>query len=187
MSKRAGTFITVRDVVDKVGTNVLRFVMLTRKPEQSLDFDLAKVLEQSKDNPVFYVQYAHARCFSLRRMTEETLPQALPLSRSPETGMLALLTHEAELGLIRRLCYWPRLVEAAAEAYEPHRIAFYLQELAAEFHAYWNLGTQDASLRCIQPENLPLTTARLALSRAVATVLASGLNVLGVEPVEEMR
>lgn len=187
MSKRAGTFTTVRDVVDAVGRDVVRFIMLTRKPEQPLDFDLAKVTEQSKDNPVFYVQYAHARCKSLLRMAKDEVPYALILSEKPAEAHLAALAHAAELSLIQRLASWPRTVEAAATAGEPHRIAYFLQEIAAEFHGFWNMGNDDISLRFIQKDAIDKTVARLALARAVAFVIASGLQVLGVEPVEEMR
>lgn len=185
MSKRAGTFITVRDVLDVVGRDVLRFVMLTRKPEQPLDFDLVKVQEQSKDNPVFYVQYAHARCKSLLRQPQAT--DAAVLARHPNITMLARLKHPAELAMIRKLCYWPRLVESAALAYEPHRVAYYLHEVASELHGLWTLGNDDSSLRFVQEHDIELSAARLALARAVATVIASGLAVLGVKPVEEMR
>jgi arginyl-tRNA synthetase len=185
MSKRAGTFITVRDVLEVVGKDVLRFVMLTRKPEQPLDFDLVKVQEQSKDNPVFYVQYAHARCKSLLRQPHAA--EAAARAQSPDAALLARLTHSAELALIRKLCYWPRLVESAALAYEPHRVAYFLHDLASELHGLWTLGNDDPSLRFLQENDVALSAARLALARAVATVIASGLAVLGVEPVEEMR
>ncbi len=187
MSKRAGTFTTVRDVLEAVGKDVLRFIMLTRKPEQPLDFDLTKVTEQSKDNPVFYVQYAHARCKSLIRMAEEQLPEAVEPSCSPTDAQVALLASEEELAMLKKLAEWPRVVEAAAIHYEPHRVAYYLQELAAAFHSFWNLGNDNISLRFIQKDAIDGSIARLALARAVATVIASGLTVLGVEPVEEMR
>ncbi|MFO1243031.1 MAG: arginine--tRNA ligase [Rickettsiales bacterium] len=187
MSKRSGTFTTVRDVVDAVGKDVVRFIMLTRKPEQPLDFDLAKVTEQSKDNPVFYVQYAHARCKSLLRLAREEMPEAVQASENPEEKHLSMLASTAELGLIKRLASWPRTVESAALAGEAHRIAYFLQDIAAEFHAFWNLGNDDISLRFIQKDAIDKTVARLAMARAVAFVIASGLQVLGVEPVEEMR
>jgi arginyl-tRNA synthetase len=187
MSKRAGTFVTLRDVVDEVGKDVFRFVMLTRRNDQPLDFDFAKVVEQSKDNPVFYVQYAHARARSvLRHAAEHVTAQAL----SPESlaaAPLARLTDAAELALIRHLASWPRLIENAAETHEPHRIAFYLQDLAALFHGLWNKGRDDASLRFILGDAPELTRARLALVQGVAFVVASGLSVFGVQPVEEMR
>lgn len=187
MSKRAGTFVTLRDVVDEVGKDVVRFIMLTRKNDVTLDFDYAKVREQSKDNPVFYVQYAHARTESVLRNAREALPDTpldlVNLSKS----QLNLLTDAAEVALIRLLASWPRLVEAAAEAHEPHRIAFYLGDVAAAFHALWNKGRDDAALRFIQADDRAVTLARLALIAGVKTVIASGLAVLGVEPVEEMR
>lgn len=182
MSKRAGNFVTVRDVLDEVGKDILRFVMLMRKSTQDMDFDLAKVKEQSKDNPVFYVQYAHARAKSVLRGAREQVPDAYT-NTAPD---LALLTHPAELALIRLLAGWPRAVEQAAVAHEPHRIIYFLQEVAAAFHGLWNVG-KEADLRFIQPEQPAVTAARLALARALATVVASGLAVCGVEPVEELR
>lgn len=187
MSKRAGTFVTLREVVEEVGKDVFRFIMLTRKNDASLDFDFAKVTEQSKDNPVFYVQYAHARCKSVLRMAQEEQPEAVKSSLTPTAAQLSVMSTPAELELIKLLATWPRLVEQAALAYEPHRIAFYLQELAAGFHGFWNKGNEDVSLRFILKDDLQKTIARLALVRSVATVIASGLWVLGVEPAEEMR
>ena len=185
MSKRAGTFITVRDVIDAVGKDILRFVMLMRKSDMVMDFDLAKVKEQSKDNPVFYVQYAHARAKSVLRLAREQMPDAYKLS---EKGAdITLLTHEAELTLIKLLGGWPRLVEQAAVAHEPHRIIYYLEQLAAAFHGLWNVGSKDAEIRMVQPEQPAITAARLALARALAVVVASGLTVCGVEPLEELR
>lgn len=187
MSKRAGTFVTLREVVDRVGKDVLRFIMLTRKNDAPLDFDFAKALEQSKDNPVFYVQYAHARAASVLRHAAESLPKAdLSLVGLAKVD-LKLLTDPAELGLIRAIANWPRLVEAAAEAHEPHRVAFYLSELAAAFHGLWNKGRDDASLRFILADDEALTMARLALVQGTKGAIAAGLAVLGVEPVEEMR
>lgn len=187
MSKRAGTFVTLREVVDQVGKDVFRFVMLTRRNDQALDFDFAKVVEQSKDNPVFYVQYAHARASSVMRHARdefearELAPEALAKAK------LSLLGDRDELALIRLLAQWPRLVEGAAEAHEPHRVAFYLQEVAAAFHGLWNKGNAEAHLRFIQSGAKDLTLARLALVQAVAFVVASGLRVFGVAPLEEMR
>ncbi|MBV9521702.1 MAG: arginine--tRNA ligase [Alphaproteobacteria bacterium] len=187
MSKRAGTFITLREVVDEVGKDAFRFMMLTRRNDQPLDFDFAKVTEQSKDNPVFYVQYAHARASSVLRharaefAAHDFSPAALAAASCDS------LSAAAELALIRLLAAWPRLVESAAEAHEPHRIAFYLGEVAAGFHGLWNKGKDEASLRFIVADDLAVTTARLALVQAVALVIASGLRVFGVEPVEEMR
>ena len=187
MSKRAGTFVTLREVVEQVGKNVFRFVMLTRRNDQTLDFDFAKVVEQSKDNPVFYVQYAHARARSVLRLAGNSMPD---LALDPEAlarAPLHLLGDSAELALIRLLAGWPRLVESAAEAHEPHRIAFYLQELASAFHGLWNKGKDDTSLRFILSDSPEVTSARLALVQAVAFVVASGLTVFGVAPAEEMR
>ncbi|PZF75219.1 arginine--tRNA ligase [Aestuariivirga litoralis] len=180
MSKRAGEFVTLRDVVDEVGPDVVRFMMLFRKNEAPLDFDFAKVTEQSKDNPVFYVQYAHARtCSVLRNAAEEGLAPA-------ETPRFDLLTDEAELGLVRRMAEFPRLVEAAAQAHEPHRIAFYLFDLAGDFHALWNKGKDSPHLRFILKEDVKLTQTRLAFLMAIRYVLANGLRILGVRPAEEM-
>jgi len=187
MSKRAGTFVTLRDVVDEVGKNVFRFIMLTRRNDQTLDFDFAKVMEQSKDNPVFYVQYAHARAASVLRLAREQIPDSELASESLQKSELHRLTAGEELGLIRQLAGWPRLVESAAEAHEPHRIAFYLQDLAALFHMLWNRGKEDANLRFLIAEEPELTKARLALVQGIKHVIASGLRVFGVAPVEEMR
>ena len=187
MSKRAGTFVTLREVIDEVGKDVVRFIMLTRKNDAALEFDLAKVLEQSRDNPVFYVQYAHARCRSVLRHAEEAFSG---VSQDPEAlaaGPLARLTDSGELDLMRRLALWPRLLEGAAEAHEPHRVAFYLYDLAAAFHAFWTKGRDQARLRFLLDDEPELTAARLALVQAIAQVIASGLAVMGVEPVEEMR
>ncbi|MBX6368932.1 MAG: arginine--tRNA ligase [Rhodospirillales bacterium] len=187
MSKRAGTFVTLRDVVDKVGRDAVRFTMLTRRNDQALEFDFAKVVEQSKDNPVFYVQYAHARAASVLRNAAEQVPGiALDADSLAEAPLLRLVDSD-ELALVRILAGWPRLVEAAAEAHEPHRVAFYLQDVAAAFHGLWNKGNTEPALRFIQPEDRDLTRARLALVHATKTVVASGLAVMGVTPVEEMR
>jgi arginyl-tRNA synthetase len=187
MSKRAGTFITLREVVDEVGRDVFRFVMLTRRNDQTLDFDFAKVVEQSKDNPVFYVQYAHARASSVMRHAREGFSGHDLAPASLAKAELSLLTDRDEIALIRLLTQWPRIVEGAAESHEPHRIAFYLQEVAAAFHGLWNKGNADATLRFIQADAKPLSLARLAMVQAVAFVIASGLKVFGVTPVEEMR
>ena len=179
MSKRAGEFVTLRDVVDEVGPDVVRFMMLYRKNEAPLDFDFAKVLEQSKDNPVFYVQYAHARtCSVLRNAAEEGIAKGTP--------DFNLLADDAERGIVRRLAEYPRLVEAAAAAHEPHRIAFYLFELAGDFHALWNKGKDSPQLRFILKDQVNITITRLALLRAIRYVLANGLRILGVRPAEEM-
>jgi arginyl-tRNA synthetase len=187
MSKRAGTVVTIRDVVDEVGRDVVRFIMLTRKNDAALDFDFAKVTEQSKDNPVWYVQYAHARSHSVFRQARETLP-GLDLSDAAlATAKVDRLTDSGEISLIKRLAGWPRIIESAAEAHEPHRIAFYLYDIAAEFHAHWNRGREDPRLRFVAEDDADLTQARLAVVRAVGVVVASGLAIFGVEPVEEMR
>jgi arginyl-tRNA synthetase len=182
MSKRAGTFVTLREVVEEVGRDVLRFIMLTRKNDAPLDFDLAKVTEQSRDNPVFYVQYAHARARSVLRNAAAELPGIDQVA--PD---LHRLTDSGELALIKLMAGWPRLVESAAEAHEPHRIAFYLYDLAAAFHALWNRGKEEGGLRFILTEDPALTSARLAMVRAMSLTIASGLAIFGVEPVEEMR
>jgi len=186
MSKRAGTFVTLREVVEEVGKDAFRFIMLTRKNDQTLDFDFAKVTEQSKDNPVFYVQYAHARAASVMRHAVEQFPAESLADPALVGAPLDRLVDPLELGLIRLLAGWPRLVESAAEGHEPHRIAFYLQEVAAQFHLLWTKGRDEASLRFIMGGDPDLTRARLALVRGVAIVIASGLAVFGVEPAEEM-
>lgn len=187
MSKRAGTFVTLRDLVDRVGKDVVRFMLLTRKNEAQLDFDFAKVLEQSRDNPVFYVQYAHARCCSVFRNVERDMPK-LDVSREAlQAAELSRLSHPEELALIRLMASWPRQVEQAAEAAEPHRLSFYLYELASAFHAFWTRGRDAEELRFIHPDDPELTHARLALVDGVRAVIRSGLDVLGVTPVEEMR
>jgi arginyl-tRNA synthetase len=186
MSQRAGTFVTLREVVDEVGKDVFRFIMLTRRNDQTLDFDFAKVTEQSKDNPVFYVQYAHARaCSVMRHAAEEFVPEVLS-DAALAGARLELLSDPGELALIRQLASWPRIVECAAEAHEPHRVAFYLQEVAAQFHLLWTKGRDEAQLRFIIAGDPDLTRARLALVRGVAIVVASGLAVFGVTPAEEM-
>ena len=203
MSKRSGDFVTLREVVDEVGNDAVRFMMLYRKNDAVLDFDLAKVIEQSRDNPVFYVQYGHARAYSIFRNAREGVsspdgaaPAVVPdlpvddaarakfLSEAP----LELLNDPAELALMKKIAEYPRLIEAAAAAHEPHRIAFYLYELASEFHAHWTRGGKESPhLRFIIQSDPTLTVARLALVQGVATVLASGLALLGVGAPEEMR
>lgn len=186
MSKRAGTFTTVRDVVDAVGSEVVRFIMLTRKNDAVLDFDLAAVKEQSNDNPIFYVQYAHARASSVLRHAKEECPAAVDALENVSTKDLQQLTTEDELAVLRFLAAWPRIVESAAAQHEPHRVAFYLQDVAGAFHSLWNKGRDQAVLRFIIPDNAPLTTARLALIEALRYVIQSGLNIFGIEAVEEM-
>lgn len=185
MSKRAGNFVTVRDVLDEVGKDILRFVMLMRKTNQDMEFDLDKVKEQSRENPVFYVHYAHARAKSVLRLAAQQMPDAYVASE--KNADLTLLVHPAELALIKLLASWPRLVEQAAVAHEPHRIIYFLQEIAGAFHGLWNVGSKDAEIRMVQEGQPALTAARLALARAAAVVIASGLTVCGVEPVEELR
>lgn len=184
MSKRAGTFVTLRDLIDEVGPDVVRFVMLTRKNDVALDFDFDKVTEQSKDNPVFYVQYANARVNSILRKAREAGLDVSDASLS--AAHLSHLGHEAELDVIRKLAEWPRLVEIAAKGHEPHRVAFYLYELASDFHGLWNKGNDDESLRFIQGDTA-VSAAKIALVRAVGVVICAGLGILGVTPVEEMR
>ncbi|AGI72366.1 arginyl-tRNA ligase [Octadecabacter arcticus 238] len=183
MSKRAGTFIMLRDLVAEVGPDVTRFHMLTRKNDAPLDFDFDKVTEQSKDNPVFYVQYASARIHSVMRKAVEAGVDVSDLAHAD----LSLATHPAELAMAAKLAEWPRLVEIAAKGHEPHRIAFYLYDLASELHGLWNRGSDDASLRFLQVDNIPATQAKIALIKSVSVVISHGLGILGVTPAEEMR
>ncbi|MEO5620888.1 MAG: arginine--tRNA ligase [Cypionkella sp.] len=185
MSKRAGTFVTLRDVVEQAGADVTRFMMLTRKNDVALDFDFAKVLEQSKDNPVFYVQYANARINSVLRKARETGIDVTDAALAK--GDLAQLSHPAEIEMAKKLAEWPRLVEIASKGNEPHRIAFYLYEIASEFHGLWNKGNDEASLRFLQEGNAATSAAKLAMVRATGVVISAGLAILGVTPVEEMR
>ncbi|QFT73178.1 arginine--tRNA ligase [Ruegeria sp. THAF33] len=185
MSKRAGNFVTLRDVVDQVGPDVTRFVMLTRKNDAPLDFDFDKVLEQSRENPVFYVQYAHARVMSvLRRAAEAGIDATDATLRGAD---LASLDHPAELTVAKKLAEWPRLVEIAARTNEPHRVAFYLYELAGDFHALWNKGNEETQLRFIQDGDVATSQSKIALARAVSVVISAGLGILGVTPAQEMR
>ncbi|SOC19838.1 arginyl-tRNA synthetase [Rhodobacter sp. JA431] len=185
MSKRAGTFVTLRDVVEQAGADVTRFHMLTRKNDAPLDFDFDKVLEQSKDNPVFYVQYAHARVASVLRKAVEL---GVDVNDAALAGAdLTRNTHEAERALAKKIAEWPRLVEIAARANEPHRIAFFLYEIASDLHALWHRGNEETALRFVQEDDLPLTSAKIALARACAVVISAGLGILGVTPAEEMR
>jgi arginyl-tRNA synthetase len=188
MSKRAGDFVTLREVVDEVGRDAVRFMMLFRKNDAVLDFDLAKVIEQSRDNPVFYVQYGHARGKSVFRNAKAAFAD-LPddIAGLTETAALDRLCDPAELSLMRRIALYPRVVEAAAMAHEPHRIAFYLFDLASEFHALWTLGNSSPHLRFIIQNDRQMTAARLVLVQGVITVLASGLALLGVGAPNEMR
>jgi len=187
LSKRSGNLITLREMVEQVGAGAVRFFMLTRAPESELEFDFDKVVEQSKDNPVFYVQYAHARCCSVFRNAKDMIPDLDETAGTLAAQDLARLKAVEELSLIRFLANWPRVVEAAAIAQEPHRVAFYLMDLAAEFHSFWNKGNKDAALRFILPDDVETTKAKLALVKGVQTVLASGLAVMGCQALEEMR
>lgn len=185
MSKRAGTFVTLRDLIDAVGRDVVRFFLLTRKSDAPIDFDLTAVKEQSRDNPVFYVHYAHARCASVLRAAS-----GMDIGITADDLLKAdldLLDSADDLALIKALAQWPRMVEIAAEAAEPHRLAFYLQDLAAAFHGFWTRGKEDTTLRFILEDDRPRTLARLALVLGVKTTIAAGLDVFGVEPVEELH
>ena len=185
MSKRAGTFVTLRDLVDQVGADATRFVMLTRKNDAPLDFDFDKVMEQTKENPVFYVQYAHARICSVMRKAQ--LAGVAVEDAVLQAADLAGLTDAAELTLAAKLAEFPRLIEIAARSNEPHRIAFYLYDLASEFHALWNKGNEQPELRFLQEGNLATSQAKIALIRATAVVISNGLGILGVQPAQEMR
>lgn len=187
MSKRAGDFVTLREVVDEVGSDAVRFMMLFRKNDAVLDFDLAKVIEQSRENPVFYVQYAHARAYSAFRKAKEVIPAIQTQAADFAKADLSLLTDSGELSLVKRIAEWPRVVEAAAFAHEPHRIAFYLHDLASQFHSQWNRGTEMPHLRFIIADDPSLTAARLTLVYGTVLVLACGLAILGVGAPEEMR
>ena len=185
MSKRAGNFVTLRDVVDQVGPDVTRFVMLTRKNDAPLDFDFDKVLEQSRENPVFYVQYAHARVMSVLRRAAgaDIAADDAALSSADLSG----LAHDSELAVARKLAEWPRLVEIAARTHEPHRVAFYLYELAGDFHALWNKGNDLPELRFLHEGDAEASQSKMALARAVSVVISAGLGILGVTPAQEMR
>ncbi|NOD46537.1 MULTISPECIES: arginine--tRNA ligase [unclassified Ruegeria] len=185
MSKRAGNFVTLRDVVDQVGPDVTRFVMLTRKNDAPLDFDFDKVLEQSRENPVFYVQYAHARVMSVLRRAAEAGIAADDATLSGAD--LSKNDHASELTVAKKLAEWPRLVEIAARTNEPHRVAFYLYELAGDFHALWNKGNDETQLRFIQDGDVATSQSKIALARAVSVVISAGLGILGVTPAQEMR
>ncbi|MGL4404210.1 MAG: DALR anticodon-binding domain-containing protein, partial [Notoacmeibacter sp.] len=186
MSKRSGNFVTLRDVVDEVGYSAVRFMMLYRKAEAPLDFDFAKVTEQSKDNPVFYVQYASARSASVFRQAGEAFgpqfAQAVTAASNTE-----LLDDPSEIDLIRMVANWPRIIELSSRAMEPHRIAFFLYELASAFHAHWNKGNDTPELRFIKHDNAQLTQARLGLVQAVLNVLNAGLAIVGADAPTEMR
>ncbi|MDE2516687.1 MAG: arginine--tRNA ligase [Rhodospirillales bacterium] len=187
MSKRAGSYVTLRDLIEEVGRDAVRFIMLTRKSDAQMDFDLDQAVAQTRENPVFYVQYAHARCRSVLRAAAEAGVLADGGEAALAEADLALLDDAAELALMRRMGAFPRLVEAAALAREPHRIAFFLYDLASDFHMLWNRGKEDATLRFIRAEQPQATRARLALVAATVAVLRAGLAVLGVTPMEELR
>lgn len=187
MSKRAGTFVTLRDVVNEVGVDPVRFMMLMRKNDATLDFDFARVTEQSKDNPVFYVQYGHARTCSLFRQLKEVKPGMDPADIDLAAAPLTRLVDEGEIALMRKLAQYPRVIEGAAASHEPHRIAFYLYELASDLHSHWARGKVAPHLRIIQEEDWELTVDRIALIAAVGSTLKSGLTILGVSAPREMR
>jgi arginyl-tRNA synthetase len=187
MSKRSGDFVTLREVVDEVGVDAVRFMMLFRKNEAPLEFDLAKVIEQSKDNPVFYVQYAHARTKSVFRQASAAFPDMDLSPAALARADLARLTDDGEIALIKLIAQYPRVIESAAFAHEPHRVAFYLHDLAALFHSHWNRGKDQPQLRFLNEKERDLSYARLALVCSLTSVLASGLNVLGVNAPDEMR
>jgi arginyl-tRNA synthetase len=184
MSKRAGTFIKVKDVIDRVGKDVTRFIMLTRRHDMAIDFDFAKVVEQTRDNPVFYVQYAHARVYSVLRHGLSLFPATF---KDLSKINVSLLTDASELEMMKLLANWPKQVEVAAMVREPHRIAYFLHDVASAFHALWNKGKDQTHLRFIDPENPAITAARLALVKGAAIVIASGLELFGITPLEEMR
>lgn len=187
MSKRAGTFVTLRDVVEEVGVDAVRFMMMYRKPDAPLDFDFKKVTEQTRDNPVFYVQYAHARTCSIMRQALDEMPDLDCSDNALGKANLSRLDDEGELALIRKLAEYPRLIEAASQAQEPYRVSFYLYELASALHGQWNRGKELPQLRFINSKDTELTQARLVLVRAVALVISSGLAILGVSAPDEMR
>ena len=187
MSKRAGSYVTLSDLLDEVGKDAVRFTMLTRNADAQMEFDLDKALAQTRDNPVFYVQYAHARCRSVLRSAAESLSPDAVTDAALADARLDSLVADAELALMRRLAAWPRIAEGAALAREPHRIAFFLYDLASDFHMLWNRGKDEAALRFLQKDRPEETLARLALVAATAVVIRSGLAVMGVTPVEEMR
>ena len=185
MSKRAGNFVTLRDLVEQVGADVTRFVMLTRKNDAPLDFDFDKVLEQSRENPVYYVQYAHARgCSVMRRAADLGIDVS---DAALATTDLTSVQHDSEIAVVKKVAEWPRLVEIAARTNEPHRIAFYLYELASDLHSLWNKGNEIPSLRFLQEDDKATSSAKIALVRSVCVVISAGLGILGVTPAEEMR
>jgi len=187
MSKREGNFISLDEVLKKVGKDVLRFIMLTRKNDVSLNFDFKKVMEKTKNNPVFYVQYAHARCNSVFRMAQKALPDVDLSKEELIKAKHGLLKNDAEISLIKLLAEWPNILEKSRKTLEPHRCVFFLNDLASLFHSLWNMGKDDAKLRFIIPENTELTKARMSLIYGVMTIISSALKIFGVKPLKEMR
>jgi len=187
MSKRSGTFVTLRELVDEVGADPVRFIMLYRKNDAPLDFDFVKVTEKSRDNPVFYVQYAHARAYSIFRNMAEIFSDMDIAGTEVRDADLSLLDDEGEIDMIKRLAQYPMVLEGAANAHEPHRVAFYLYELASDLHSQWNKGKDKPHLRFIRDDDRALTAARMALVAATAEIIKSGLKILGVSAPEEMR
>ena len=185
MSKRSGNFMTVQDVTNEVGKDIIRFMMLTRRNDMVLDFDFAKVKQQSKNNPVFYVQYAHVRARSIITKSRENIPQAYEKFVNHDFD-LSLLSSEEEIQLIKLLASWPKVLESSAKAYEPHRIAYYLIDVASRFHAIWNLGKEDNDYRFNVEDDIDLTAARLALAKSINKIIAVGFGVIGVQPMEKM-
>ena len=181
MSKRSGNFITISQLVDRVGKDAVRYMMVSRHQDMMIDFDFNKVVEQSKDNPLFYIQYAHARIHSVLRHVEQVF------AKLPENISLECLADESELDLIKGLIQWPRVVASAANHLEPHRVANYLYDLAGLFHSLWNKGKENTQLRFIDAQSPTQTAARIILLRATAMIIAEGLNLLGIDPAEEMR
>jgi len=186
MSKRSGDLVLLSDVVEEVGPDATRFMLLYRRNDAAMDFDFAVVKEQTRDNPVFYVQYAHARTYSVFRKVAEEMPELDISVEALAKADISLLASEADLELIKALAQWPRIVASAASAHEPHRVAFYLYELAAAFHGFWARGNQDVALRFVNADDSMLTSARLALVGAVRQVLVNGLTLLGVSAPEEL-
>lgn len=185
MSKRSGNFTSVRDVTNEVGKDIIRFIMLTRKNDIALDFDLVKVKEQSKDNPVFYVQYAHVRTISILEKAKESMPKAYGKFLENEYD-LSLLSSEEEIEIIKLLASWSKVLEISAKYFEPHRVAFYLINLASKFHALWNFGKENNDYRFLIEDNIELTTARLALAKSIQKIIKVGFDVIGVTPMNKM-
>ena len=185
MSKRKGNFTTVKEVIEEVGVDIIRFIMLTRKNDAILDFDLAKVKEQSKENPVFYVQYAHVRTVSILSNGAEHTKDAYEKFTNKQCE-LSLLSSEEEIGLIKLLASWPKVLEGAAKHFEPHRVAFYLLNVAAKFHAIWNLGKENNDYRFVIEDDIELTAARLALVKSIQKIIVNGLEIIGIKPLDRM-